>query len=35
MGKDLLYWASTLQDLSKRFRKKDIVNKVIKMKVYF
>ena len=36
MGKDLLYWASTLLDLSRKgLDKRDILNKSKKMKLYF
>ena len=36
MGKDLLYWAGTLLDLSRKgLEKRDILNKMEKMKLYF
>ena len=36
MGKDLLYWAGTLLDLSKKgLEKRDILTKMVKMKLYF
>ena len=36
MGKDLLYWASYLLDLSKKgLEKRDLINKSKKMKLYF
>jgi glutamate--cysteine ligase len=36
MGKDLLYWASTLLDLSKKgLEKRDILTKMVKTKLYF